>query len=148
MINAFSRRSMLEPSNYGGQDLGFWGVEPGEEQMTTHNRAIITIQIALLYQTLENYLTIKKINPKLEDSSLEDFLNSFPSRKKFVDGMNSVRKGVFHIKSTKAWRSRKVVSFLDTCDKRGGTLTVMAKLIGLLYDFTEKVFLGRVKDLA
>lgn len=145
MVDAFSRSSRLETSNYNGSNLGFLGVEPGKGQMNTHNRAVTIIQVALLYHTLENYIDIKRINPRLEDPDLEDFLNGFQSRKQFVGGMKTIRKGVFHVQSFRIWHSRKVVSFEEICSQRGGLDSVMEKLRKLLYDFTAKIFLGELK---
>ena len=145
MVDAFLRRSIIETSNYKDEDLGFLGVAPGEEQLNIHNRSVTLIVVALLYHCLENYFDLVRVSPGLEDRGLQDFFNTLGSRRQFVDGMKTVRKGVFHVRSPRSWRGRGV-NFLDkTCARRGGLLAVMSELRGLLYDFTEKVFMGELK---
>ncbi len=145
MVDAFLRRSVIETSNYQGDDLGFLWSNPGEHQLSIHNRSITTIVISLLFQVLGNYWALKRIRPTLEYPILEDFLRDLGSSGKFFDGMEIVRKGVFHVRSLRSWRSQSVISFDKTCQQRGGTLVVMQELRNLLYDFTEKVFLGELR---
>ena len=145
MADAFLRRSIIETSNYKNEDLGFLGVAPGEEQSNTHNRSVTLIVVALLYHCLENYFDLVRISPRLEDRGLQDFFKSLGSRRQFVDGMETVRKGVFHVRSARSWRSRSVRFLDEACVRRGGVLAVMSELRELLYDFTEKVFIGELK---
>ena len=145
MVDAFLRRSVIEISNDQSDDLGFVWTHPGEQQLSIHNRSITTIVVALLYQTLENYWALKRVKPALEYPGLENFLNDLGGSGKFVDGMEIVRKGVFHVRSLRSWRSQKVASFDKICQQRGGTSVVIRELRNLLYDFTEKVFLGELR---
>ena len=145
LVDAFLRRSTIETRNYNGADLGFLGVEPGEEQLNIHNRSVAVIVVALLYQTLENYSDLRRISPKLGDPGLEAFFKSLGGRRKLFDGMKTVRKGVFHVRSLRSWRSRNARFLDEVCDERGGVLAVMSELRRLLYDFTEKVFVGDLR---
>ena len=70
LFSAFARQSGLEPENYSGQDLGFLGVEAGENQLKVHNRAMGHLLLALVAQALNNYVELKRINPRLEDADL------------------------------------------------------------------------------
>ncbi len=145
MVDAFLRRSRVEEHSYNGEDLGFLGVEPGEEQLDIHNRSVMLIVVALLHQCIENYLALRRIDSRLEDPVLEAFFKSLGSRRQFFGGMKAVRNGVFHVKSVRSWRNRNVRFFDEVCDKRGGILAVMSELRSLFYDFTEKVFLGELR---
>ena len=145
MVDAFWHRSRIETSNHTDKDLGFIGVPPGREQWNVHNQSVAVIVVALLYQCLENYFDLRRIDSRLEDPSLEAFFKSVRSKRQFVDGMKTVRKGVFHVRSTKSWRSRNVRFFYEVCSERGGVSAVVSELRGLLYDFTEKVFLGKLR---
>lgn len=145
MVLAFSRRSILEASNYRDEDLGFLGIRPGEEQMNIHNGNVITIQVALLYQALENYQELKKTKPTLEYRELEDFLKDLEGTGEFIDSMRIIRNGVFHVNTPKLRDRQCITSFNETCNEHGGVPTVMAELLNLLYDFTEKVFEGKLK---
>ena len=63
---------IIEPSNYK-KKLGFLGVALGKEQLDVHNRSVTLIVVALLHQSLENYFDLTRIDPRLEDPSLQDF---------------------------------------------------------------------------
>ncbi|MXX52661.1 MAG: hypothetical protein F4Z35_01520 [Dehalococcoidia bacterium] len=76
---------------------------------------------------------------------METFFKSLGSRRKFFDGMKTVRNGVFHVRSLRSWRSRNIRFFGEICDECGGILTVMSELHRLLYDFTGKVFSGELR---
>ncbi len=128
MVDAFLRRSVIKTSNYTDIDLGFLGVPPGKEQSNVHNQSVSLIVVALL-----------------EDPSLEAFFKSLRSKRRFVDGMKTVRDGVFHIRSLRSWRSRGVRFYYEVCNERGGVSNVVSELRGLFYDFTEKVFLGKLR---
>ena len=145
LADAFLRCSMIEESNYKHEDLGFLAVAPGEDQLTIHNRSVTLIVVALLYQSLENYLNLVRIRPGLVHSELEGFFDSLGSRRRFIDGMKQVRDGVFHVRSLRSWRRREVRHFGEVCEKRGGSVAVMSELRELLYDFTERVFLGELR---
>ena len=145
MVDAFLRRSIIEPSNYKNEDLGFLGVAIGKEQLDVHNRSVTLIVVALLYQSLENYFDLTRIYPRLEDPSLQDFFKGLGGRRRFVESMKTVRKGVFHVRSARSWRSRSVRFLDEVCGERGGVLSVMSELRMLLYDFTENVFMGKLR---
>ncbi len=145
MSDAFSRRSVIETSNYNNEDLGFLFKMPGEEQVNVHNRSVTVIVVALLYQSLDNYFIIKRLKPNLKYVILDDFLGDLESQFSFLDGMRTIRNGVFHIRDPKSWRSRSVDSFHEGCMNRGGVLATMTELLNLLYGFTEKVFGGELR---
>ena len=147
LFSSFARRSGLEPANYSGEDLEFVGVEPGENQLKVHNDAITRILVALVTQALSNYFELKSIKPRLEDPDLEKFLDRFEDRGKSFRGMTKVRNAVFHVKSRRAWRDRDVVFFYEDFQQRikAGDPDVVAKLSILLYDFTQKCFMGDLK---
>ena len=92
MVDASLRRSTLEATNYKGEDLGFLGTKPGADQMNTHNRSTAVIVVALLFQALKNYSDMKRISARLEDPSLENFLNGLKNKNQFIDGMNEDTK--------------------------------------------------------
>ena len=147
LFSSFARRSVIEPANYSGQDLGFLGIEPGESQLKAHNQAVVTILRALATQVLGNYCELKRIKPRLEDPDLEKFLDQFEDRERFVRGMTKARNAVFHVKSRKAWRDRDVVFVDEICRQRikAGDPDVVETLSVLLYDFTQKCFMGNLK---
>ncbi len=145
MVDAFVRRSIIEPSNYKNEDFGFLGVAVGTQQLDVHNRSVTLIVVSLLYQCLENYFRLTGIDPRLEDPGLQDFFKRSGGRRRFVEGMKTVRKGVFHVNSAKYWRSRSIRFFDEVCREGGGVLTVMSELRMLLYDFTENVFMGKLR---
>ena len=147
MFSAFARQSGLAPENYSGQDLGFLGVEAGENQLKVYNRAMGHLLLALVAQALNNYVELKRINPRLEDTDLEKFLDGLGDRDRFIRGMTNVRNAVFHVKSRRAWLHRDVV-FLDEVSQQrvdSGDSDVLGKLSVLLYDFTQKCFMGDLK---
>ena len=80
LFSSFARQSGVEPENYSGEDLGFLGVEAGENQLKVHNEAIGKILLSLVTQALNNYVELKRINPRLEDPDLEKFLDGFGDR--------------------------------------------------------------------
>ena len=147
LFSSFSRRSGLEPANYSGEDLEFLGVEPGEDQLKAHNVAITTILIALITQALSNYFELKSIKPRLEDPDLEKFLDHLKDRGRLFRGMTKTRNAVFHVKSRRAWRDRDVVFLQEVFQQRtkAGDPVVVGTLSVLLYDFTEKCFMGDLK---
>ena len=147
LFSSFARHSVIEPANYSGEDLEFLGVEPGENQLGVHNQAINTILTALVTQALKNYLELKRIKPCLEDPDLEEFLDQFEDREKFLRGMTKVRNAVFHVRSRRAWRDADVLFIHEVRRRRvqEGGPDVVGELSVLLYDFTEKCFMGDLK---
>ena len=147
LFSSFARQSVVEPANYSGEDLEFLGVEPGENQLKAHNGAITTILVALVTQALSNYFELKSIKPRLEDSDLEKFLDHLEDRDRLFRGMMKVRNAVFHVKSRRAWRDRDVVFLHEVFQQRikAGDPDVVGKLSVLLYDFTQKCFMGELK---
>lgn len=147
LFSSFARRSVIEPANYSGEDLGFLGIEPGESQLKAHNQAIATILGAVVTQALRNYCELKRIKPRLEDPDLEKFLDQFGDRERFVRGMTKARNAVFHVKSRKAWRDRDIAFVHEIVQQRiqAGDPDVVARLSFLLYDFTQKCFTGSLK---
>ena len=147
LFSSFARQSGLEPANYSGDDLEFLGVEPGENQLKVHNGAITTILVALVTQALSNYVELKSIKPRLEDPDLENFLDHLKDRGRFFRGMTKTRNAVFHVKSRRAWRDRDVAFLHEVFQQRTrtGDPDVVGKLSVLLYDFTQKCFMGDLK---
>ena len=142
MADAFVRRSFIE--NTDREDLGFLWVERGRSQMDAHNSSVATIIVALLYQAVENYYELKRMDSRLEDVSLEDFLSSLDNDGGFVDGMRMMRNSVFHVPKSRHWR-KVVKRFSDTCQPNGEVLAIMFEIRNRLYDFTEKVFSGELR---
>ena len=147
LFSAIARQSRFETADHSGGDLGFLGVEPGKAQLKAHNDAIDKILIALATQALNNYVELKRIVPRLEDTDLEEFLDGLKDRDTFFKGMTKVRNAVFHVKSRRAWRDRHVVFLGEVLqqDVESGDSDVVGKLSDLLYDFTEKCFIGDLK---
>ena len=147
LFSAVARQSGLEPENYSGEELGFVGVEAGENQRKVHNEAIGKILLALVTQALNNYVELKRINPRLEDTDLEKFLDGLGDRDRFFRGMTNVRNAVFHVKSRRAWLHRDVVFLDEVFQQRvdSGDSDIVGKLSVLLYDFTQKCFMGDLK---
>ena len=147
LFSSFARRSGLEPANYSGDDLEFLGVEPGENQLRVHNGAITTILVALVTQALSNYFELKSLKSRLEDPDLEKFLDHLKDRGKLFRGMTKTRNAVFHVKSRRAWRDREVVFLQEVFQRRtkAGEPDVVGTLSVLLYDFTQKCFMGDLK---
>ena len=147
LFSSFARRSVLEPANYSGEDLEFVGVEPGDNQLRVHNGAITTILVALATQALSNYFEIKSIKPRLEDPDLEKFLDDLHDQAGLFRGMTKTRNAVFHVRSRRAWRDRDVVYLYEVFQQRSksGDPDIVGTLSGLLYDFTQKCFMGDLK---
>ena len=146
LFSSFARRSVLKPANCSGEDLEFLGVEPGENQLKVHNGAITTILVALVTQALNNYFELRSIKPRLEDPDLEKFLDDLKDRGGFLRGMTKTRNAVFHLKSRRAWRDRDVVFLHEVLQTaKAGEPDIVGRLSVLLYDFTQKCFLGDLK---
>ena len=147
LFSSFARQSGLDPINNSGEDLEFLGVQAGESQLKAHNEGIAKILVALVTQALNNYIDLKSINPRLEDPDLEKFLDGLGDRDRFFRGMTKVRNAVFHVKSRRAWRDRDVVFLEEIFQQRveSGDSDVVGKLSVLLYDFTQKCFVGDLK---
>ena len=147
LFSSLARQSGLDPINNSGEDLEFLGVQAGESQLKAHNEGIAKILVALVTQALNNYIDLKSINPRLEDPDLEKFLDGLADRDRFFRGMTKVRNAVFHVKSRRAWRDRDVVFLEEIFQQRveSGDSDVVGKLSVLLYDFTQKCFVGDLK---
>ena len=149
LFSSLARQSGLDPINNSGEDLEFLGVQAGESQLKAHNEGIAKILVALVTQALNNYIDLKSINPRLEDPDLEKFLDGFGDRDRFFRGMTNVRNAVFHVKSRRAWLHCDVVFLDEVFEQRveSGDSDVVGKLSVLLYDFTQKCFMGDLKVL-
>ena len=116
----------------------------GKKELDAHNSSVATILVALLYQAVENYFELRRMDHRLQDILLEGFLSNVDNSGGFVDGMRLMRNSVFHVPKSQYWR-RAIRDFSNTCKPRGGIVAVMAELRIRLYDFTEKVFLGKLR---
>ena len=98
-------------------------------------------------QALSNYFELKSLKPRLEDPDLEQFLDHLKDRGRFFSGMTKTRNAVFHVKSRRAWRDRDVVFLHEVFQQRtkAGDPDVVGRLSVLLYDFTQKCFMGDLK---
>ena len=143
LATSFSRRSLLDPKEWDGTDLGFYGVKPDRTQLEAQNGSVSMILVALVSQALRNYFELKRLKPRLEDGDIERFLDEMEDRSRFISGMREFRNAVLHAKSRRAWRHRDLVFFARVCRQRG-TLSVMAELLDLLYEFTAKCFGGEL----
>lgn len=141
LATSFSRRSLLDPNEWDGTDLGFYGLKPDRTQLEAQNGSVSMILVALVSQALENYFELKRLKPRLEDSELEGFLDGMEDRSRFVSGLKKFRNAVFHAKSRRAWRHRDIVFCARVFRKRGG-LEVAVELLDRLYAFTDKCFRG------
>ena len=145
-VDSFMRRSFLEsPNNQNLPDLGFLGLERGEEQQKAHNYAILTLVAGLLYQALKNYCDMKRFKPGLEDPAVEDFLDGFKDRKQFIEGMKIIRNHTFHIDRLDKKERECISAFGEACEQGGGPHSVMQQLLDLLYEYTEKCFMGELR---
>ena len=100
-VDSFMRMSFLEaPSNQNLPDLGFLGLERGDEQKKAHNHAVLTLVAGLLYQVLANYCDMKRFKPGLADPAVENFLDGLKDRQQSIDGMRIIRNHTFHIGRT------------------------------------------------
>lgn len=146
LADSFMRMSFLDAStNKDLPDLGFLEVERGEEQRTVHNHAIITLITALLYQAVQNYCDMKRFKPELEDPGVENFLNGLKGRGQFIEGMRVIRHHTFHIDRLNRKERQSVAAFGEACEQHGGAYTVMRHLLDVLYEYTEKCFMGDLR---
>ena len=146
LVDSFVRMSLLEPpNNQNPPDLGFLGLEPGEEQRQVHNYAVLTLIAALLYQALHNYGDMKRFKAGLEDPDIESFLDGLGDRQQFIEGMRIIRNHTFHIYRHNRKDSESIDAFGKACEQGGGALSVMQQLLDLLYHYTEKCFMGELR---
>ena len=137
MASSFSRDSFM--SNIDAE-LGFLEVE-SRSQAYIHNQSTLHIVAALLYQAIENYLSIRNLKPNFTDRQLEAFLDNQSDRDAYIDGMRLVRNSTFHVPTfeLRSQQQEKVKVFTSTFD-----LDQANKIRSLLYDFTERVFSGEI----
>ena len=96
---------------------------------------------------MSNYFELKSIKPRLEDPDLETFLDQLEDRDRLFKGMTKTRNAVFHAKSRRAWRDRDIVFIQEIFQQRtkAGDPDVVGTLSVLLYDFTQRCFMGDLK---
>ena len=146
MLESFSRNSVIKPESYDdGADLGFIGKAPGVEQLQTHNIVVGLVSVSLLYQALENYWEMRRVSPRLEFVEVEGFLDGIADKEQFIEGMRRIRNSVFHVTGHKSWRHRSVRVFFEVCARLDGPMAVVEKLRDMLYEFTDKCFVGELK---
>ena len=145
-VDSFMRMSFLEvPNNQNLPDLGFLGLERGDQQRTVHNHAVLTLIAALLYQALRNYCEMKRFKPGVEDPGVESFLDGLKDRQQFIEGMKVIRNHTFHIDRLNRKERECLSAFGETCEAGGGPHSVMQQLLDLLYKYTEKCFMGELR---
>ena len=142
-VDTFMRMSFLEePKNQNLPDLGFLGLEQGEEQWKAHNYAVLTLVAALLHQAVKNYCDMKRFKPGLEDLAVENFLDGLKDKQQFIEGMRIIRNHTFHIGTLGRKDSDSIGAFGKACEQGGGPISIMQQLLDLLYKYTEKCFMG------
>ena len=62
-----------------------------------HSENIVMINFAFLFQSLQNYFEMVKVNPKLRDINLEDTLSDIGCSDEIIEGMRVVRNNIFHV---------------------------------------------------
>ena len=145
-VDSFMRMSFLEASgNQNLPDLGFLGLERGDEQRKAHNNAVLTLVAGLLYQALTNYFGMKRFKLGLEDPIVENFLDGQTNRQQFIEGMRIIRNHTFHIYPLNRKESESISAFGKACDQGGGLQSAMQQLLNLLYEYTEKCFMGELR---
>ena len=146
LADSFARTSYLEPpNNQNPPDLGFVGLEPGEEQRMAHNHAVVNLIAALLYQVLQNYSDMKRFKAGLEDPDIESFLDGLEDRQLFIEGMRIIRNHTFHIYQLGRKEREPLTAFGKACELGGGYIPMMGQLSELLYRYTEKCFMGDLR---
>jgi len=145
MVMSFARRSFPSPPTPEEYDLGFLGIQPGENQMHAYTYSMHCILIALVSQCLDNYQELKEVRPELKDAELEGFLDDLGDREKFLSGMAAVRNAAFHLRDTREWDRDDVAFFGEVCDQRGGVAPVVDSVLDHLYDFTSRCFQGKLQ---
>ena len=145
-VDSYMRMSFLEaPSNQNLPDLGFLGLERGDEQRKAHNHSVLTLVAGLLYQAFKNYCDLKRFKPGLEDAAVENFLDGLKERQQFIEGMRVIRNHTFHIYGLNRKDSESIAAFGEVCEHGDGALPVMRQLLDLLYQYTEKCFMGELR---
>ena len=146
LVNSFMRNSSLEALvNQHLPDLGFLGVERGDAQRKVHNDAVLTLIAASLYQAFKNYCDMKRFKPGLEDTAVENFLDGLEDRQHFIEGMRIIRNHTFHIYRPNQKEGESLAAFGRVCEQGGGPHSVMQQLLKLLYEYTEKCFMGDLR---
>ena len=145
-VDSFMRMSFLEaPSNQNLPNLGFLGLERGDEQRKAHNYAVLTLVAGFLYQAFKNYCDLKRFKPGLEDPAVENFLDGLRDRQQFIEGMRVIRNHTFHINRL-GWKERESLDvFGKVYEQGGGPHSVMQQLLNHLYTYTEKCFMGELR---
>ncbi len=146
-LEAFLRKSFISPTLQKADEieLGFLGIQSKEDQIKIHNQSIMRIQIALLFQALDNYFEMIKINPELRDQDLNAILDQFGNIDEFIGGMRTIRNCIFHIQNPNQREKQSLATFDEVCNQKGGSLEVLCKLRKALYQFTEKCFFGELR---
>lgn len=140
--DSFWRNSVIDVTRCSG-DLGFLGVKKGAHQATTHNNAVISISVALLYQALTNYQELVTIRPGLRDPDLEEFVHRIDGS--YASGLRKIRDGVFHGYRSGGHRDARLVSETWNSESAEGTGNTIEELRRLLYEFTSKCFSGELE---
>lgn len=147
MLDSLTRQSIINDNNIDvlkNVQFNFLGYEKLDDQIAIHNRSIYLFTIALLYQIVENYFSLKTIKSELEDSDIEMYFDKFRDRNKLIGNLKGIRNSVFHITNLNQ-RNRYLSSFLNLCDEMGGSHLVIQQFRKLFYEYTEKCFQGELK---
>ena len=145
-VDSFMRMSFLEaPCNPNLPDLGFLGLERGDEQRRAHNSAVLTLVASLLYQAFKNYCDLKRFKPGLEDPDVENFLDGLRDRQQFIEGLRVIRNHTFHICGLARKESESLTVFGQVCEQVGGPQSVLQQLLTHLHEFAEKCFMGELR---
>ena len=145
--NGLMKNPCLEAtSKVEGPRLGFLNSPSGSVDVEIHNFYVIKILFAFLYQALQNYLKLVKVDPRLRDEDLESLLNQHGHREEFIECLRISRHDVFHIRGEGSIeRSIKNESrLISIVEQRGGARKALENLLDALYGFTWKVFGGNL----
>ena len=145
LADSFHRSSSIDESVQDLPDLGFFDVEPGEDQRRLHNSCVVTIAIAVLSQALRNYFDMKRLKPGLESPEVEGFLDDLEDRAGALRGMAVMRNHTFHIGAPDQKAQNAIAALAANCERRGGPHVVMHELLSLLYQYGEECFLGNIR---
>ena len=145
LADSFLRVSSIDESVQDLPDLGFFDVEPGEEQRRLHNSCVVTIAIAVLSQALRNYFEMKRLKPGLESPEVEGFLDDLEDRAGVLGGMGVVRNHTFHVGALDQKDRNDIAALAANSERRGGPHLVMHELLSLLYQYSEECFLGNIR---
>ena len=147
-VDSFLRNTYIEvnSTDIDQIELGFFGIASSKEQITIHNNNITTMIFIFLFQSLQNYFEIVKINPKLRDMNLEGTLSEIECSDEVIKSIRAIRNNIFHVpRIIQLMRVEKEIKIFNAFLNKKGDQNITEKLRTSLGDFTEKIFMGELK---